>query len=133
MSVGCMVHAVVAGLPRTLREEPLLLVSPHPDDAALSCAALLARVEPIDVLTVFAGSPDPPSQGSWDRVTGFVDSTESSGDGRRTATSTATCAMAPSRPSTSLCHWTGTAKRLVSVSTPRRRRTSKFVGGRSIT
>ena len=72
-----MVHAVVAGLPRTLREAPLLLVSPHPDDAALSCAALLARVEPIDVLTVFAGSPDPPSQGSWDRVTGFVDSTES--------------------------------------------------------
>ena len=72
-----MVQAVVAGLPRTLREEPLLLVSPHPDDAAFSCAALLARLKPIDVLTVFAGSPDPPRQGAWDRVTGFVDSTES--------------------------------------------------------
>src|SRR5262249_12184752 len=77
ISVGGMVHAVVAGLPRTLREEPLLLLSPHPDDVALSCAALLARAEPIDVLTVFAGSPDPPRQGSWDRVTGFVDSNES--------------------------------------------------------
>ncbi len=53
------------------------MVSPHLDDAALSCAALFARTEPVDVLTVFAGGPDPPLQGSWDQVCGFVDSAES--------------------------------------------------------
>jgi len=56
---------------------PLLLLSPHLDDAALSCAALIDRVEPVDVLTVFAGSPDPPVQGAWDRRTGFKDSSAS--------------------------------------------------------
>ena len=55
---------------------PLLIVSPHPDDVALSCAALLDRGEPVDVLTVFAGSPDPPVQGYWDARCGFEDSTE---------------------------------------------------------
>jgi LmbE family N-acetylglucosaminyl deacetylase len=67
----------LSGLLSILREAPLLLLSPHFDDAALSCAALLAREEPIDVLTVFAGEPVPPRQGEWDRVTGFPDSTES--------------------------------------------------------
>lgn len=33
----------------------LLIVSPHADDAALSCAALLARDEPVEILTVFTG------------------------------------------------------------------------------
>ena len=55
----------------------LLLVSPHLDDAALSCAALIERPEPIDVLTVFAGEPDPPRQGSWDNLTGFPSSRHS--------------------------------------------------------
>jgi hypothetical protein len=55
----------------------LLLLSPHFDDVALSCAALLAREKPIDVLTVLAGAPEPPRQGAWDHVTGFADSTES--------------------------------------------------------
>jgi hypothetical protein len=55
----------------------LLLVSPHLDDAALSCAALLARSEPVDVMTVFAGQPSPPMRGSWDATTGFVHSGES--------------------------------------------------------
>jgi GlcNAc-PI de-N-acetylase len=55
----------------------MLLVSPHPDDVALSCAALIAREEPIDVLTVFTRAPDPPQQGSWDRVTGFASSADS--------------------------------------------------------
>jgi LmbE family N-acetylglucosaminyl deacetylase len=62
------------GLPPVLRDGPLLLLSPHPDDAALSCAALLARQAPIDVFTVFMGRPDPPRQGSWDRQTGFPSS-----------------------------------------------------------
>jgi hypothetical protein len=53
------------------------VLSPHFDDAALSCAALIAREKPIDVLTVFSGQPDPPRQGAWDRRTGFSDSTES--------------------------------------------------------
>src|SRR5262249_41968225 len=55
---------------------PLLLVSPHMDHAALSCHALLDREEPVDVLTVFAGRPDPPRQGDWDRACGFRDSSE---------------------------------------------------------
>jgi hypothetical protein len=58
-------------------EGRMLLVSPHRDDAALSCAALIARTEPIDVLVVFSGSPDPPRQGDWDRLTGFPDSAAS--------------------------------------------------------
>lgn len=57
---------------------PLLIVSPHPDDAVLSCWALLSRPEPVDVLDVFAGSPQPPRQGAWDRRCGFRDSAESS-------------------------------------------------------
>ena len=64
-------------LPDIARCRPLLLVAPHPDDAALSCAALIAREEPIDVLTVFTGAPDPPRQGEWDRTTGFASSAES--------------------------------------------------------
>jgi LmbE family N-acetylglucosaminyl deacetylase len=68
---------VLTGLPAVLRDAPLLLLSAHFDDAVLSCAALIAREKPIDLLTVFAGNPAPPRQGDWDRVTGFVDSAES--------------------------------------------------------
>lgn len=52
------------------------MVSPHLDDAALSCAALLERTEPVDVVTVFAGSPEPPMRGRWDEITGFASSGE---------------------------------------------------------
>jgi LmbE family N-acetylglucosaminyl deacetylase len=65
------------GLSQILLDSPMLVLSPHFDDAALSCAALIAREKPVDVLTVFAGEPDPPRQGEWDRLTGFSDSTES--------------------------------------------------------
>jgi hypothetical protein len=51
-------------------------VSPHFDDAALSCAALLEREERVDVLTVFAGRPRPPLRGPWDVLCGFADSEE---------------------------------------------------------
>jgi LmbE family N-acetylglucosaminyl deacetylase len=51
-------------------------VSPHFDDAALSCAALLEREERVDVLTVFAGRPRPPQRGAWDALCGFTDSDE---------------------------------------------------------
>jgi LmbE family N-acetylglucosaminyl deacetylase len=63
----------MAGIPAG----PLLLVSPHVDDAVFSCAALVERSEPIDVLTVFAGAPDPPQQGWWDAECGFSSSAES--------------------------------------------------------
>jgi LmbE family N-acetylglucosaminyl deacetylase len=56
---------------------PLLLVSPHLDDAVFSCAALVERPEPIDVLTVASGAPDPPRQGWWDAQCGFASSAES--------------------------------------------------------
>jgi hypothetical protein len=56
---------------------PLLLVSPHLDDAVLSCFAILERAEPVDVLTVCAGFPDPPQRGWWDVECGFASSTES--------------------------------------------------------
>jgi GlcNAc-PI de-N-acetylase len=59
-------------------QKPTLIVSPHPDDAVLSCWALLAGPEPVVVLDVFAGSPDPPVQGAWDLRCGFRDSAESS-------------------------------------------------------
>ena len=55
----------------------LLVVSPHLDDAALSCAALLDRGEAVDVLTLFSGAPEPPRQGWWDERCGFASSAES--------------------------------------------------------
>jgi hypothetical protein len=56
---------------------PILVVAPHQDDAALSCAALLAATGPVDVLTVFTGLPEPPRTGWWDVECGFADSGES--------------------------------------------------------
>jgi LmbE family N-acetylglucosaminyl deacetylase len=53
------------------------VVSPHLDDAALSCAALLDREEPLDILTVFTGVTDHPLQSGWDKLTGFSSSLES--------------------------------------------------------
>ena len=62
---------------RRLPDGPILLVSPHLDDAVFSCAALVERPEPLDVMTVFAGAPDPPRQGWWDAQCGFASSVES--------------------------------------------------------
>ena len=64
-------------LAELLLEAPLLIVSPHLDDAALSCGALLDRGRPAEVLTVFAGRPVPPRQGVWDLRCGFGSSAES--------------------------------------------------------
>jgi hypothetical protein len=50
---------------------PLLLLSPHLDDAALSCGALLDRAEPITVHDVFTHRPDPEQFTVWDRHCGF--------------------------------------------------------------
>jgi LmbE family N-acetylglucosaminyl deacetylase len=57
--------------------DPLLIISPHLDDAVLSCWALLARATPVEVLTVFAGAPVPPVRKAWDVAMGFEDSAES--------------------------------------------------------
>lgn len=38
--------------------------------------ALIERAEPIDVVTLFAGAPDPPRQGWWDVQCGFASSAE---------------------------------------------------------
>jgi LmbE family N-acetylglucosaminyl deacetylase len=43
-----------------------LFVSPHLDDAVLSCGRLLARLEGAAVVTALAGSPD-----RWDELTGW--------------------------------------------------------------
>lgn len=59
---------------RHLSEAPILILEPHFDDAALSCAALLDRQAPLEVLTVFAGDPESPRRGSWDELAGFADS-----------------------------------------------------------
>jgi LmbE family N-acetylglucosaminyl deacetylase len=61
-------------LPPVLAEAPVLVVQPHPDDAALSAFALLQRRAPTTVLTVFAGSPEPPVSTWWDQRLGFADS-----------------------------------------------------------
>ena len=51
----------------------LLLVSPHLDDAALSCGSLLAANPGSVVVTVMAGVPSPRPLSDWDRLCGFVD------------------------------------------------------------
>ena len=60
---------------------PVTVVSPHLDDAVLSCAGLIAGVPGTTVVTVFAGVPparDPatpaeflPGSTSWDQASGF--------------------------------------------------------------
>jgi LmbE family N-acetylglucosaminyl deacetylase len=51
----------------------VVLISPHPDDAVLSCGRFLAAHPGVDVITVFAGIPttypDPP--GRWTVLSGF--------------------------------------------------------------
>ena len=44
----------------------------------LSCEALVGREEPLDVLNIFTGAPDPPLQGWWDAECGFESSAQSS-------------------------------------------------------
>jgi len=53
--------------------ERLVVVSPHPDDAVLSCGQVLAAHPGATVVTVFTGAPatysDPPTR--WSRLSGF--------------------------------------------------------------
>lgn len=59
-----------------LPDGPLLIVSPHLDDAILSCGALLERGEPAEVLSVFAGFPVPNRRVQADIERGFEHSGE---------------------------------------------------------
>jgi hypothetical protein len=54
----------------------MLVVSPHLDDAALSCAALLDRGDPVTVLDVFTLVPEPDRSTEWDRRCGFAGAKE---------------------------------------------------------
>lgn len=53
--------------------QPVLVVSPHLDDAILSAFAL-CRWERATVLNVFDGAPTPRHETTWDRLCGFADS-----------------------------------------------------------
>lgn len=57
-----------------LRDGPVLVISPHFDDLALSCAALIDGPSRCTVLDVCTAGPVPPVVGEWDARTGFADS-----------------------------------------------------------
>lgn len=59
--------------PDWLLGHPVLIVSPHLDDALLSASEIVRRVEP-EVWNVLAGEPDDPVTTDWDRRAGFADS-----------------------------------------------------------
>jgi LmbE family N-acetylglucosaminyl deacetylase len=55
----------------------LLVISPHLDDAVLSCAEALGRAQRAAVVTVFAGAPpDGDMQTDWDQRSGFASARE---------------------------------------------------------
>lgn len=52
-----------------------VILSPHLDDAVLSCWHLLCGPGEVAVINVFAGTPPPEAKASWwDRITGSTDS-----------------------------------------------------------
>ncbi len=53
--------------------ERLLVISPHLDDAVLSCGLLLATRPAALVCTVFAGAPSNNMTTDWDQASGFPD------------------------------------------------------------
>jgi hypothetical protein len=53
-----------------------VVVSPHFDDAVLSCWHVLAAPGAVTVVNVFTGMPEPGTLGWWDRLTGAADSAE---------------------------------------------------------
>lgn len=59
----------------TWADGPVLVLSPHLDDAIFSADALIASA-PCEVWTVFAGEPKPPVSTGWDASCGFRDSDE---------------------------------------------------------
>ncbi|MGH3030609.1 MAG: PIG-L deacetylase family protein [Gaiellaceae bacterium] len=53
---------------------PVVVLSPHLDDAVLGCWTLLARPSPVIVVNVCTAVPPPGVLGPWDRVVGATDS-----------------------------------------------------------
>jgi len=51
-----------------------VVLSPHLDDAVLSCWHLLGGGRDVSVVNVFTGSPDSPGDYWWDQLTGATDS-----------------------------------------------------------
>ncbi|NKJ49370.1 hypothetical protein CIC12_22085 [Burkholderia sp. SG-MS1] len=51
---------------------PLLVVSPHLDDAVLSCGLLLASHPAATVCTIFTSAPEADMITDWDRASGFA-------------------------------------------------------------
>lgn len=56
--------------------KPVLVVSPHLDDAVLSCGQFMAGRPGCVIVTVFAGAPDPGVVTAYDRKCGFATSAE---------------------------------------------------------
>ena len=55
---------------------PVLVISPHFDDAIFSCGALLAAHHGSRTVTVFGGAPETPVSTTWDQEAGFADSNQ---------------------------------------------------------
>jgi LmbE family N-acetylglucosaminyl deacetylase len=55
---------------------PLFVISPHLDDAVLSCGALLAANPGAVVCTIFTAPPQENMSTDWDRQSGFADAFE---------------------------------------------------------
>jgi LmbE family N-acetylglucosaminyl deacetylase len=53
-----------------------VVVSPHLDDAVLSCWSVLAGPDECAVVNVFTGDPDPARERPWDELTGAADPAE---------------------------------------------------------
>lgn len=62
--------------PRLEAAAPWLLLSPHMDDAVLSCWHALAGPQPLVVVNVFTGAPPPGVLTSYDRIAGTRSSAE---------------------------------------------------------
>jgi LmbE family N-acetylglucosaminyl deacetylase len=57
-------------------QAPVLVLSPHWDDAVLDCWSLLTGAPECTVVNIFAGSPPPGFLTLWDAITGASDSAE---------------------------------------------------------
>jgi hypothetical protein len=57
-------------------DAPQLILSPHCDDAVLSCWSVLTSSQEVAVVNVFTGSPQPGQAGVWEAVSGCADSAE---------------------------------------------------------
>jgi LmbE family N-acetylglucosaminyl deacetylase len=59
---------------RVAADAPTVILSPHPDDAVLSCWSVLAAPVPLHVVNVFAGVPPTRPAGHFERLAGAHDS-----------------------------------------------------------